>query len=122
MSRVLLLLAWGLPLAAAAWAAAAGANREGPAISADHRAAKGPAAGREHPLKPAVPSAPGLNEKGPLTPRLEVTRMGRLLALDYRLLDGSGTNQVNRDQQPNPPQFIVSQSGREIGSGTFEYG
>jgi hypothetical protein len=65
--------------------------------------------------KPAQPQA---GES--LTARVSVTRAGRLLNLDYRLTDANG-KRVTRRAGP-PPEFTVSQNGREIGSGSFAYG
>ncbi len=61
-----------------------------------------------------------------LTPHVQATRAGRLLNLDYQLLDASG--QIRTDQllqqwpRNTPPKFTIWQDGREIDSGTFEYG
>jgi len=57
----------------------------------------------------------------PLNPNAKVTRQGRLLELDYQLLDASGHNYTNQDRE-NPPRFTVHKNGQEIGSGSFEYG
>lgn len=57
----------------------------------------------------------------PLNPSAKVTRQGRLLELDYQLLDVSGHSYTNQDRE-NPPRFTVHKNGQEIGSGSFEYG
>jgi hypothetical protein len=114
MSRlVLLLLALGLPLASAA-------DVKQATPLAGGKPSRGP--GPEHLLKPG-PSRPlPLHTNRPATAQLQATRMGRLLALDYRLLDDSGKNSLAGRQRPIPPCFTVSQGGRQVGSGTFEYG
>ena len=58
----------------------------------------------------------------PLTSQVQVRRAGRLLSLDYRLVDGQGRRYVRRSTGADPPTFTVSKNGRAIGSGTFEYG
>jgi hypothetical protein len=57
----------------------------------------------------------------PLTPTVRVQRQGRLLRLDYQLLDAEGWNYSPQDRM-NPPEFRVYRDGEEIGSGSFEYG
>ena len=56
-----------------------------------------------------------------LTPKVKATRQGRILKLDFEMLDGDGRRYTGSDRA-NPPQFTVSKDGREIGSGSFEYG
>jgi hypothetical protein len=64
--------------------------------------------------------------KAPLTSSVSVKRAGRLLKLDYQLLDGDGRKYRRNDRsgkdRAHPPQFAVYQGNRQIGSGTFEYG
>jgi len=82
-----------------------------------------PVRGGEKPSTPSEPQANKLDK--PLTPHVAVTRVGRILTLDYQLLDGSGHNclrQVLQQLGHTPPRLTVSQAGREIVSGTFEYG
>ena len=57
----------------------------------------------------------------PLTPTVIVKRAGRLLQLDYQLLDAAG-QEYHSPEYENPPTFVVCQGDRQIGSGTFEYG
>lgn len=57
----------------------------------------------------------------PLTPTVHVQRQGRLLTLDYQLLDAEGWN-YSRGDRTNPPEFRVFRGDEEIGSGNFEYG
>ena len=49
---------------------------------------------------------------------------GRLLILNYQLLDADGNNCLRQglDPRPAPPWFSIRQDGREIDSGNFEYG
>ena len=56
-----------------------------------------------------------------LTPHVQVTRQGRVLKLDYELLDAHGIKSSKVDPQ-HKPQFKIYQDGREIASGNFEYG
>jgi hypothetical protein len=73
--------------------------------------------------KARVPGGPQADTL--LTPHVEVTRVGRVLYLDYQLLSESGRNQVREVLQQGrntPPRVTVWQDGREIASGTFEYG
>jgi hypothetical protein len=71
------------------------------------------------------PSAPCKLEVGtPLKSTVKVKREGRILHLDYQLLDAQGRNYTTyytRDRSA-PPQFVVYQGKRRVGSGTFSYG
>jgi hypothetical protein len=60
------------------------------------------------------------NVKG-LTPHVRVTRQGRVLKLDYELLDARGIKPptVDRDQKP---QFKIFRDGQQLAAGDFEYG
>lgn len=58
----------------------------------------------------------------PQTARVEVAREGRLLTLDYRLLDAQGRNCIDQKWMTNAPRFTILQAGQEIGAGSFEYG
>jgi len=64
--------------------------------------------------------------RAPLTPSVAVKREGRLLKLDYQLLDGDGRkyrrNDPSGSDRSHPPQFAVYQGESLIGSGSFEYG
>jgi hypothetical protein len=68
------------------------------------------------PDKPCV-----LKVGAPLEQKVSVARQGRVLHMTYRLLDSEGRRYLpeNRDK---PPQFAVYCNGREVGSGSFEYG
>lgn len=57
----------------------------------------------------------------PLAPSVQVTRQGRLLKIDYQLLDAAGRSYTG-PRATDPPGFTVLKDGREIGAGTFEYG
>jgi hypothetical protein len=56
-----------------------------------------------------------------LKPTVTAQRRGKVLKLDYKLLDASGRNCANVYQR-NPPQFDVYLGDEKIGSGKFEYG
>jgi phosphate-selective porin len=78
--------------------------------------------------KPAQPAPAATGQhvvKGPsvesLTPHVQVTRHGRVLQMDYELLDAQGNKSptVDRDHKPH---FRICRDGQEIASGDFEYG
>jgi hypothetical protein len=78
--------------------------------------------------EPKLILAPGkpcrANFGAPLNPTVAVKRAGRLLKLDYQLLDGDGRSYRKGDNsdRAHPPQFTIYQGDRKTGSGTFEYG
>jgi hypothetical protein len=55
------------------------------------------------------------------TPKVTVKREGRLLRLDYQLLDAKGRNCAGAYRN-HPPEFAVYQGDEKIGSGKFAYG
>jgi hypothetical protein len=56
----------------------------------------------------------------PLTPQLEASRQGRVLELDYALVDAGGGEY--RPEDADPPRFTVYNGDQVVGSGAFEYG
>ncbi len=69
--------------------------------------------GRTHPLAVGAP----------LRSQLDLKRTGRTFQLNHRLVDGEGRLYFRGlAGLLDPPQFTVRQGGRQIGSGTFEYG
>jgi hypothetical protein len=75
---------------------------------------------------PPAPAATGRHVSGgqnieSLTPHVAVTRQGRVLKLDYELLDAHGSKSPTADRD-HKPHFKICQDGREIASGDFEYG
>jgi len=61
--------------------------------------------------------------RGPLRSSVTAQRSGRLLKLNYQLLDGDGRKyQRSNGDRGHPPQFAVYQGDCQIGSGSFEYG
>jgi hypothetical protein len=64
----------------------------------------------------APPGNPGL------TAKVEAHRWGRVITLDFQTLDADGQRHADRVRPKRPPEFIVSQNGCQVGSGTFEYG
>jgi hypothetical protein len=70
-------------------------------------------------LSPGVPHV--LRVGAPLKPVVEVSRVGRLLNLDYRLVDASGRSYTPKDRS-KPPRFTVHQDGKLIADCPFEYG
>jgi len=63
-----------------------------------------------------------LQAGAPLTPGLTLERSGKIVELDYGMVDAAGRNYSGGGASPEPPRFTVYQGDREIGSGTFEYG
>ena len=57
----------------------------------------------------------------PLEPNVTVKREGRLLKLDYRLLDANG-RKTRRVSSVASTEFAIYQGDQKIGSGSFEYG
>ena len=112
------------------------AMADGAVESPSVQAAPPSAAQGTPPQKPVAKNAGGTlpgeaAAVGSLTPRLRVARAGRLLSMNYELLDAAGQNMISTlrapaadgsRQKPDPPRFTVSQDGREIDSGSFEYG
>jgi hypothetical protein len=82
---------------------------------------------RTNPGRPAdhltlAPGKPCRFDVGtPLRPGVSAKRAGRLLKLDYRLLDADGRKYLN-ELRENPPRFAVYQGENKIASGSFEYG
>ena len=70
---------------------------------------------------PADPT-PVVKVGAPLTPKVSVQRAGRLLKLDYELVDAAGRRYTPKDDAAAPPQFTILKNGQTIGSGSFEYG
>ena len=66
------------------------------------------------------------NIGAPLNPSVTVKRAGRLLTLDYQLLDGDGRKYRRSGplvtDESLKPKFAVYQGDRLVGSGSFEYG
>ncbi len=58
----------------------------------------------------------------PLRSHVEVERTGRLLSLEYSLVDGQGRRYVQRRDRDIPPTFTVTKNGRTLGTGLFAYG
>jgi hypothetical protein len=56
-----------------------------------------------------------------LKPTVTATRKGRMLKLDYQLLDAAGQNCANK-YYPYPPHFDVYLGNEKVASGNFEYG
>jgi hypothetical protein len=60
---------------------------------------------------------------GPLTNSVAVTRHGRDLQFDYRLVGAGGeTYQAVNENRSHPPEFAVYKDGKKIASGAFEFG
>lgn len=72
----------------------------------------------------AVGQSPVVKAGAPLTPKVSVKRTGRVLAIDYELVDAAGRTYTpgTADRRAKPPTFTVLKNGQTIGSGTFEYG
>jgi hypothetical protein len=57
----------------------------------------------------------------PLTAKVQVTREGRSLQLEYQLLDAAG-REYRQGAGSSLPAFHIAKAGREIASGRFRYG
>ena len=58
-----------------------------------------------------------------LSPQVQVQRAGRILTLDFQLVDAQGRRHPpGRESRSTPPTFNVYKDGQPIGSGSFEYG
>ena len=57
----------------------------------------------------------------PLAPRVTATRRGTILELNYELRDAVGRKYFPESEK-QPPRFEVTQHGRKLGSGSFQYG
>jgi hypothetical protein len=57
----------------------------------------------------------------PLRPSVEAARSGSRIQLDYGVVDAAGRPYAG-SRGPEAPEFSVLRDGREIGSGSFEYG
>lgn len=68
----------------------------------------------EEPAQPVV--------AGPLTLNVTVIRQGRFLNMNCELVESSDEPPDSPGLPDRPPQFVVYQNDREIGSGQFEYG
>jgi hypothetical protein len=79
-------------------------------------------AGADDWVQVAADQTPVLKVGPPLTPQVHVQRAGRLLKLDYQLLDAADRNYVQRNSESDPPRFTVFKDGQPLGSGSFEYG
>ncbi len=70
-------------------------------------------------LRPDEPHT--LRIGAPLRPSVEVDRQGRILKLDYKLLDAAGRQYLPQSLEGRP-SFAVFNGDRQVGSGRFEYG
>jgi hypothetical protein len=57
-----------------------------------------------------------------LTPQVQVQRAGRVLTLDFQLVDDQGHRHPPGERRGLPPTFTVYKDGQSIGTGSFEYG
>lgn len=79
--------------------------------------------GVKKPLVVAKDKVATLVAGGPLTNSVTLTRRGRHLVFNYRLLGAGGeTYQLETTDRSNPPQFAVYQGDKKIASGRFEFG
>lgn len=62
----------------------------------------------------------------PLYPTVAARRHGGFIRMDYSTVDGVGRSYrkigMTLEERSRPPTFTVSKGGRQIGSGSFEYG
>jgi hypothetical protein len=58
-----------------------------------------------------------------LAPQVQVRRAGRILTLDFQLVDAQGRpHRPDPQRRSTPPTFAVYKAGQPIGTGSFEYG
>ena len=72
-------------------------------------------------VRVATDESPVLKVGAPLEPQVRIARRGRVLALDYDLVDAQG-RLYRGGSDSGPPTFTVYKNGRAIGNGSFEYG
>jgi hypothetical protein len=63
-----------------------------------------------------------LSVGGPLTNSVSVSRQGKNLLLNYRLVGAAGTYELGNMDRSHPPEFAVYQGDKRIASGRFEFG
>jgi hypothetical protein len=69
-----------------------------------------------------IPDKPCVLRIGlPLKAALRTYRRGRTILIAYELLDSEGHRYAST-KRGSPPRFTVSSNGREVASGSFEYG
>lgn len=73
-------------------------------------------------LEVTANQTPVLKAGAPLTPQVRVQRVGRLLTLNYELVDAAACRYTPDDGEAPPPQFSILKDGRTIGSDSFAYG
>ncbi|MCU0982895.1 MAG: hypothetical protein MUF25_27350 [Pirellulaceae bacterium] len=78
--------------------------------------------GDEDWIQVSADPAPAVKVGAPLTPKVRVKRAGRLLTLDYELVDAAGRRYTPKDHTAASPRFTILKNGQTIGSGSFEYG
>jgi len=60
---------------------------------------------------------------GPLTNSVILTRQGRKLDMNYRLVGADGGSyRLAQQDRSNPPEFVVYRDGKKVQSGKFEFG
>jgi hypothetical protein len=60
---------------------------------------------------------------GPLTNSVILTRQGRKLNMNYRLVGADGSSyRLAQQDRSNPPEFVVYRGGKKVQSGKFEFG
>jgi len=60
---------------------------------------------------------------GPLTNSVTLTRQGRKLRMDYRLVGADGGSyRLTQEDRAKPPEFTVYRGGKKVESGKFEFG
>jgi len=60
---------------------------------------------------------------GPLTNSVTLTRQGRKLNMNYRLVGAdAGSYRLAQQDRSRPPEFVVYRGGKKVQSGKFEFG
>jgi hypothetical protein len=74
-------------------------------------------------VKVKAQSEASLAVGGPLTNCVTASREGGTVVLNYKLLGAGGrTYEMANQDRSKPPGFVVTQNGKQLASGKFEYG
>ncbi len=63
-----------------------------------------------------------LRAGAPLTNSVAISREGRKLSMNYRLVGAGGTYQMLNQDRSHPPEFTVYHGGKKVAAGRFQFG
>jgi hypothetical protein len=63
-----------------------------------------------------------LKAGGPLTNSVSISRRGKNLSLNYKLIGLGGAYQLVSQDRAHPPEFTIFQGDKKVASGKFEFG